>query len=73
MQKDSHLHQVFLHSGPKAIKNADKIGQNNMDFPIIQSPMLFVMAAEFLQCIINKAHHMGLIQMPIPQRALQIS
>jgi hypothetical protein len=44
-----------------------------MDFPIIQSPMLFVMTAEFLQCIINKAHHMGLIQMPIPQGALQIS
>jgi hypothetical protein len=32
------------------------------------SLMLFVMAAELLQCIINKAHHMGLIQMPIPPR-----
>jgi hypothetical protein len=32
------------------------------------SPMLFVMAAELLQCIINKALHMGLIQMPIPSR-----
>jgi hypothetical protein len=32
------------------------------------SPMLFVMAAELLQCIINKTHHMGLIQMPIPPR-----
>jgi hypothetical protein len=32
------------------------------------SPMLFVMAAELLQCIINKTLHMGLIQMPIPSR-----
>jgi hypothetical protein len=31
------------------------------------SSMSFVMAAELLQCIINKAHHMGLIQIPIPQ------
>jgi hypothetical protein len=30
------------------------------------SPLLFVMAAELLQCVINKAHHQGLFQLPIP-------
>jgi hypothetical protein len=34
------------------------------------SPILFVMTAELLQCIINKAHHMGLIQMHIPSRGI---
>jgi hypothetical protein len=29
-------------------------------------PLLFVMAAELLQCIINKACQQGLFQMPIP-------
>jgi hypothetical protein len=32
------------------------------------SPLLFVLAAELLQCIINKAHQQGLFQMPIPSR-----
>ncbi|CAO2167262.1 unnamed protein product [Urochloa humidicola] len=30
------------------------------------SPLLFVLAAELLQCIINKAHDQGLFEMPIP-------
>jgi hypothetical protein len=30
------------------------------------SPLLFVLAADFLQCIINKAHDQGLLQLPIP-------
>jgi hypothetical protein len=34
------------------------------------SPILFVMTTELLQCIINKAHHMGLIQMHIPSRGI---
>jgi hypothetical protein len=29
-------------------------------------PLLFVMAAELLQCIINKAHDLGLLHLPIP-------
>jgi hypothetical protein len=32
------------------------------------SPLLFVLAAELLQCIINKAHQLQLLQMPIPSR-----
>jgi hypothetical protein len=32
------------------------------------SPLLFVLAAELLQCIINKAHQQGLFQIPIPSR-----
>jgi retron-type reverse transcriptase len=32
------------------------------------SPLLFVMAAELLQCIINKAHQHGIFQSPIPPR-----
>jgi hypothetical protein len=32
------------------------------------SPLLFVLVAELLKCIINKAHQIGLIQMPIPPR-----
>jgi hypothetical protein len=32
------------------------------------SPLLFVLAAELLQCIVNKAQQQGLIQMPIPLR-----
>jgi hypothetical protein len=32
------------------------------------SPVLFVLAAELLQCIINKAHQLQLLQMPIPSR-----
>jgi hypothetical protein len=30
------------------------------------SPLLFVLAAELLQCIVNKAHQLDLLQMPIP-------
>jgi hypothetical protein len=30
------------------------------------SPLLFVMAADLLQCIINKAYELGLLQLPIP-------
>jgi hypothetical protein len=30
------------------------------------SPLLFVMVADPLQCIINKAHNQGLLQLPIP-------
>jgi hypothetical protein len=32
------------------------------------SPLVFVLAAELLQCLINKAHQQGLFQMPIPPR-----
>jgi retron-type reverse transcriptase len=32
------------------------------------SPLLFVLAANLLQCIINKAHDQGLFQLPIPSR-----
>jgi hypothetical protein len=32
------------------------------------SPLLFVLAADLLQCIINKAHDQGLFHMPIPSR-----
>jgi hypothetical protein len=32
------------------------------------SPLLFLMAAELLQCIINKAHQQGIFQSPIPPR-----
>jgi hypothetical protein len=32
------------------------------------SPLLFVLAADLLQCIINKACQQGLLQMPIPSR-----
>jgi hypothetical protein len=32
------------------------------------SPLLFVLAAELLQCLINKAHQQGLFQMHIPSR-----
>jgi hypothetical protein len=30
--------------------------------------LLFVLAADLLQCIINKAHQQGLLQLPIPYR-----
>jgi hypothetical protein len=30
------------------------------------SPLLFVLSADFLQCVINRAHSMGLLQLPIP-------
>ena len=30
------------------------------------SPLLFVMAADLLQCIVNKAHLEGLFELPIP-------
>jgi hypothetical protein len=30
------------------------------------SPLLFVLAVDLLQCIINKAHVQGLLQLPIP-------
>jgi hypothetical protein len=29
-------------------------------------PLLFVLAADLLQCVINRAHSMGLLQLPIP-------
>jgi hypothetical protein len=32
------------------------------------SPLLFVLAVELLQCLINKAHQQGLFQLPIPSR-----
>lgn len=32
------------------------------------SPLLFVLAAKLLQCIVNKAHDQGLLNMPIPPR-----
>jgi hypothetical protein len=32
------------------------------------SPLLFVLAAELLQCVINKAHQQGMFQLPIPSR-----
>jgi hypothetical protein len=31
----------------------------------LMSPLLFILAADLLQCIINKAHAQGLIQLPI--------
>lgn len=31
-----------------------------------QSPLLFVLAADLLQCIINKGHRDGLFELPIP-------
>jgi hypothetical protein len=31
-------------------------------------PLLFVLAAELLQCTVNKAHQQGLFQLPIPSR-----
>jgi hypothetical protein len=30
------------------------------------SPLLFVLAADLLQCIINQSHNQGLLQLPIP-------
>jgi hypothetical protein len=30
------------------------------------SPLLFVLVADLLQCIIKKAHNQGLLQVPIP-------
>jgi hypothetical protein len=30
------------------------------------SPLLFVMATDLLECIINKANDLGLLQLPIP-------
>jgi hypothetical protein len=30
------------------------------------SPLLFVLAADLLQCVINRAHDMGIIQISIP-------
>jgi hypothetical protein len=30
------------------------------------SPLLFVLAADMLQCVINRAHNMGILQLPIP-------
>jgi hypothetical protein len=32
------------------------------------SPLLFVLAADLLQCVINRAHQQGLLQLPIPLR-----
>jgi hypothetical protein len=32
------------------------------------SPLLFVLIADLLQCIINKAHQLGLLQLPLPPR-----
>jgi hypothetical protein len=29
------------------------------------SPLLFVLAADLLQCVINQAHNMGILQVPI--------
>jgi hypothetical protein len=34
------------------------------------SPLLFVLAADLLQCIINKAYHQGLFELPIPSYEL---
>jgi hypothetical protein len=34
----------------------------------LMSPLLFVLAVELLQCLINKAHQQGLFQLPIPSR-----
>jgi hypothetical protein len=31
-------------------------------------PLLFVLAAHLLQCVINKAHQQGIFQLPIPSR-----
>jgi hypothetical protein len=33
------------------------------------SPLLFVMAADLLQCVVNKAHSQGLFSLPIPNNA----
>jgi hypothetical protein len=30
------------------------------------SPLLFVLAADLLQCVINQVHNMGILQLPIP-------
>jgi hypothetical protein len=30
------------------------------------SPLLFVLATELLQCVINQAHSIGLLKLPIP-------
>jgi hypothetical protein len=30
------------------------------------SPLLFVFAADLLQCVINQAHDMGILHLPIP-------
>jgi hypothetical protein len=30
------------------------------------SSLLFVLAADLLQCVINQAHNMGILQLPIP-------
>jgi hypothetical protein len=30
------------------------------------STLLFVLAADLLQCVVNKAHSQGLLQLPIP-------
>jgi hypothetical protein len=32
------------------------------------SPLLFILVAELLQCVVNKAYQQGLLQMPIPSR-----
>jgi hypothetical protein len=32
------------------------------------SPLLFVLATDLLQCVINKAHQQGLFKLPIPSR-----
>jgi hypothetical protein len=32
------------------------------------SPLLFVLPADLLQCVTNKAHQQGLFQLPIPSR-----
>jgi hypothetical protein len=37
------------------------------------SPLLFVLAIELLQCIVNKAHQLDLLQMPIPLGVEQAS
>jgi hypothetical protein len=37
------------------------------------SPLLFVLAAKLLQCIVNKAHQLDLLQMPIPSGVEQAS
>jgi len=35
------------------------------------SPLLFVLAADLLQSIVNKAYQMGLFQLPIPNRDIE--
>jgi hypothetical protein len=37
------------------------------------SPLLFALAIELLQCIVNKAHQLDLLQMPIPSGVEQAS